>query len=61
MAHPKHRTSKSKKRMRRSHHALTSKFVSICSHCSETILSHRVCPSCGYYKGRAVTQVVEEA
>ena len=60
MAHPKRRTSKSKKRMRRSHHALGEKFVSTCPHCSETILSHRVCPSCGYYNGRVVVKTAAE-
>ncbi|MFB3040418.1 MAG: 50S ribosomal protein L32 [Candidatus Poribacteria bacterium] len=60
MAHPKRRTSKSKKRMRRSHHALRGNFVAVCPHCSETILSHRVCLNCGYYKGRPIIKSVEE-
>ncbi|MDE0185730.1 MAG: 50S ribosomal protein L32 [Candidatus Poribacteria bacterium] len=60
MAHPKRRTSKSKKRMRRSHHALWDKFLSICPNCSEAILPHRVCPSCGYYRGRKILKTVEE-
>jgi large subunit ribosomal protein L32 len=60
MANPKRRTSKSKKRMRRSHHALQEKFISICPHCSETILSHHACLSCGQYKGRLVLQSTEE-
>ncbi len=60
MAHPKRRTSKSKKRMRRSHHALGEKIVSTCPYCSETNLSHRVCLSCGYYNGRVVVKTAEE-
>ncbi|MDE0300006.1 MAG: 50S ribosomal protein L32 [Candidatus Poribacteria bacterium] len=61
MAHPKRRTSKSKKKMRRSHHALRGfPFFNFptCPNCAETIMSHRMCPSCGYYKGRPI---VEEA
>jgi large subunit ribosomal protein L32 len=27
-----------------------------CPKCSEVMVSHRVCPSCGYYKDRAVTK-----
>ncbi|MBT6002627.1 MAG: 50S ribosomal protein L32, partial [Candidatus Marinimicrobia bacterium] len=26
-----------------------------CSNCSEPKLPHRVCPHCGYYKGKQVT------
>ena len=26
-----------------------------CSNCNEPVLSHRVCPSCGYYKGKSTT------
>ncbi|MBI1930422.1 50S ribosomal protein L32 [Candidatus Poribacteria bacterium] len=59
MANPKHRTSRSKQGMRRSHHALREKFYSTCPHCSETIAPHRVCPSCGYYKGRRILKSVE--
>jgi large subunit ribosomal protein L32 len=25
-----------------------------CSNCSAPVVPHRVCPSCGFYKGRAV-------
>ena len=61
MAHPKRRTSKSKKRMRRSHHALHDKAVNVCSHCGETRISHRVCPECGYYNGTPVLKTAEAA
>ena len=61
MAHPKRRTSKSKKRMRRSHHALHDKALSVCSYCGETIISHRVCSECGHYNGRPVLKSADEA
>ncbi len=62
MAHPKRKTSKSKKRMRRSHHALRDKATSVCSYCGETIVSHRVCSGCGHYNGRPVlTRSTDEA
>lgn len=61
MAVPKRRTSKSKKQMRRSHDFLKRPNFSVCPNCFEAHMPHRVCPSCGYYKGRRVLgQEVEE-
>lgn len=60
MAHPKRRTSRSKKRMRRSHHALRNQVVTDCSYCGETMVSHRVCTHCGHYKGRSIQKSTEE-
>lgn len=57
MAVPKKRTSKSRKGMRRSHDGLTfSAAVTVCEDCGELKLMHRVCPSCGKYRG---VQVIE--
>ena len=60
MAVPKKRTSKSRKRMRRSHHALGSPNLSSCPDCGEMRPSHRACPSCGRYRGRQVIEVEAE-
>lgn len=57
MAHPKHRKSKSKTRMGRSHHAIAAPSLSECPSCGAKILPHRACPSCGYYKDRKVLSV----
>jgi large subunit ribosomal protein L32 len=54
MANPKWKTSKSKKGMRRSHHALKPQGLSTCKNCSEIHLPHTACPSCGHYDGRQV-------
>lgn len=54
MAVPKKKTSKSKRDMRRAHDALQAPGVSICPQCKEPKQSHRVCPSCGTYKGKEV-------
>jgi large subunit ribosomal protein L32 len=29
----------------------------VCPQCRETKLPHRVCPHCGYYKGREIVAV----
>lgn len=43
-----------KKNVRRSHLALSAPGMVTCSNCGELTLSHRVCPNCGFYKGRQV-------
>ena len=47
MAVPFRRTSKMKKRMRRSHQALSVPGMITCPNCGELTLSHRVCSNCG--------------
>ncbi len=60
MAVPKKRTSKSRKRMRRSHdHLEFTAAVTDCPTCGEPKLMHRVCPSCGTYRGRQVLPPAE--
>jgi large subunit ribosomal protein L32 len=54
MAVPKKKTSKSRRDMRRSHHALPSISLSECSNCGSAKLPHHLCKSCGFYKGRQV-------
>jgi large subunit ribosomal protein L32 len=51
---PKRRHSISRRNKRRSHDRLTLPNLSVCPKCNEPRLSHRVCPACGYYKGRLV-------
>ena len=57
MAVPFHRVSKTRKRMRRSHNALTAAGVTKCPNCGEMIKPHRVCPKCGFYKGKEVKTI----
>lgn len=60
MPNPKRRHSKSRKNKRRTHDALTPRQLGECPHCHEPKLPHRVCPHCGYYRGRAVVGVESE-
>ena len=56
MAVPKRRTSKMKKRQRRTHQKLCVPGMNNCPDCGEFKMSHRVCPSCGNYKGQSVEE-----
>ena len=60
MAEPKKKKSKSRSRMGRSHHALTAPNLSACPKCGDPKEPHRVCPSCGHYRGRQVFAVETE-
>ena len=39
--------------------ALSAPNTSACNNCGETTLSHRACPSCGFYRKRKVVAVKE--
>ena len=55
MAVPKRRKSQSKRDMRRANHdKVTPPNLAACPKCGEATPPHRVCPACGYYKGRRV-------
>ncbi|MEI8394294.1 MAG: 50S ribosomal protein L32 [Rhodospirillaceae bacterium] len=56
MAVPKKKTSKSRRNMRRSHHALTAESYAGCKNCGELKRPHHICPSCGHYDGREVVK-----
>lgn len=53
---PKHKLAKYKKYLKRQHQKLEPRELVRCQNCGEMILSHQVCPFCGYYKGRKVIE-----
>lgn len=57
MPNPKRRQSRARTGKRRAHDHLVTKPASICPQCGASILPHRVCRECGYYKGREVIEV----
>jgi large subunit ribosomal protein L32 len=59
MAVPKHKTSKSKRDMRRTHKKAVAPSTTQCPQCGETRLPHHACPSCGTYKDRQVIKTEE--
>ena len=60
MAVPFRRTSKTKKRMRRTHLKKTAPTVMACPNCGNAVAQHRACTKCGYYKGKEVVKVNKE-
>lgn len=55
MALPKRKHSKSRRDKRRSANSkLYAASLAMCSQCKKPVLPHRVCPHCGYYKGKPV-------
>lgn len=54
MAVPFRRTSKTKKRMRRTHLKKEVGALTTCSKCGATIRPHRACTKCGNYNGKEV-------
>lgn len=52
MAVPFRRTSKTKKRMRRTHLKKTIPSITTCPNCGAPLKPHRVCTNCGYYKNK---------
>ncbi len=59
MAVPKRKTSQARRDRRRSHDALEAPGVNTCPQCHSFKLPHRVCPTCGTYKGREIIKFEE--
>ena len=60
MAVPFRRTSKTKKRMRRTHLKKTVPEMTTCPNCGAPLKPHRVCTKCGYYKNKEVIAQASE-
>ena len=53
MAVPKRRHSHTRGKKRRTHWKLGKPSLTNCAHCGAPRVPHRICASCGYYKGEA--------
>ena len=60
MAVPKCKVSKQRGNTRFAQWKLTAPNLAECPQCHTQILSHRVCPNCGYYNGRQVVVPKEQ-
>ncbi|MBI3817756.1 MAG: 50S ribosomal protein L32 [Planctomycetes bacterium] len=54
MPNPKRRHSKARKRLRRTHDALSAPTLMNCPRCKAAKRPHTVCDQCGYYGGQEV-------
>jgi large subunit ribosomal protein L32 len=62
MGTPKYKTSKAHSRRRKSiNMAMTMPNLIECGNCGNKILRHRVCPKCGFYRGKEVFKPEELA
>ena len=52
MPNPKRKTSKTRRDKRRTHYKAVAPTTASCSNCGATVKYHRVCPECGYYRGK---------
>ncbi|HIY09064.1 MAG TPA: 50S ribosomal protein L32 [Firmicutes bacterium] len=60
MAVPKRKLSSARKNKRRSNvWKLSAPSFSKCTQCGELKVPHRVCPNCGYYKGKEVVKIAD--
>ncbi len=60
MAVPFRRTSKTKKRMRRTHLKKEVGAVTTCPKCGASLRPHRACTKCGNYKNENVLNIEEK-
>ena len=60
MPNPKRRHSKQRGRLRRTHYKLKTKSLSKCTQCGKPKLPHRICPFCGYYKGKLEVTILSK-
>ena len=61
MPHPKRKFSKTRTAKARTHYKAEDKTVISCSNCGAPVLYHRICPECGFYKGKLVIEKKEKA
>ncbi len=60
MAHPKRRHSHSRTKKRQTHYKLEIPTLVVCPNCKNLKPPHRMCPFCGYYKGRLIRKMERE-
>lgn len=60
MPNPKRRHSRSRSSLRRAHDALKTAQRGKCPRCGQALLPHRICESCGHYKGVEVLEKKED-
>jgi large subunit ribosomal protein L32 len=57
VALPKRRHSQARRDKSRTHQRIHPSSSTVCPQCGGVRLTHRACPSCGYYRGRQVVAI----
>jgi len=57
---PKRKISKGRRNRRRAHDAIGIPKLVKCDNCNARMIPHRVCPTCGHYRGREVFIIEDE-
>jgi large subunit ribosomal protein L32 len=57
MPNPKRRHSRTRRDKRRTNWKIRKPALSTCPQCKSRKMPHRVCPTCGYYKGQEIVSV----
>ena len=62
MATPKRKSSHARTAQKKAHWlgSLSAPSSTACTNCGEITLSHRACPSCGYYRKRRIVEIKED-
>lgn len=60
MAEPKKRLTSARSGKRRSHLVKKAQSLSLCPKCKSYTLAHRVCPTCGFYRGNDILKIAEK-
>ena len=61
MALPKRKTAQARQGKRRSHLSVNPPALVECPQCHSQMRPHHVCPSCGTYQGRQVTEAAPKS
>jgi large subunit ribosomal protein L32 len=56
MPNPKRKHSKTRRDKRRTHYKAVAPTVVSCSNCGASVRYHRVCPECGFYRGKQMVE-----
>ena len=60
MSLPKRQHSKQRQSKRRANWKVRVPGMGSCPQCKKPILSHRVCPFCGFYKGKQIVLIKQK-
>jgi len=60
MANPMRKHTPSRRDKRRANWKLTLPTLTRCSQCAQHIIPHRICPHCGYYRGRHMVVIISK-